>query len=81
MKKAREYADQWHARPFASRKKYDKGRVAFMVYRLFTGRPAAMSELADLLAIDVRTVYRLVDGVSRVVPVYRDDGQCIWLRR
>lgn len=50
-------------------------RVAIVVRELAGGQPMTPRQVADATACDLRTAYRVLERISRVLPLYEDAGR------
>ncbi len=50
-------------------------RVAIVVRDLAGGQQVTPRHVAELTACDLRTAYRVLERISRVLPLYEDAGQ------
>ena len=50
-------------------------RVAIVVRDLAHGQQLTPRQVSELTACDLRTAYRVLERISRVLPLYEDAGQ------
>lgn len=56
-------------------------RVAIVVRELAAGQPLTTRQVAEATACDMSTAWRVLDRISRVLPVHEDDGCWMLLDR
>ena len=54
-------------------------RVAIVVRDLAHGQQLTPRQVADMTACNLGTAYRVLERISRVLPVYEDGGRWAWL--
>jgi predicted DNA-binding transcriptional regulator YafY len=53
-------------------------RAALLTERLLEGRELSARDAAALCGVSVRTARRDLNGMSRVLAIYRDDSSGLW---